>query len=123
MIFTYPLLQGGGFLPCSDVSNDGYLLQTKAIWDHHSLHLFNNMQTLKFKIQPTTMLFTVINHLSRPLRKQKRLAQWGQKVIFMCCDWQIWIHFVSFCNFSGQPVVAVIMIDSSKTCKFIVSWG
>ena len=32
------------------------------------LRLFNNMRTLKFKIQPTVMLFTAINHCSGPLK-------------------------------------------------------
>ena len=35
---------------------------------------FNNMRTLKFKIQPTVTLFTAVNHYSEPLRKQKRFA-------------------------------------------------
>ena len=49
--------------------------------------------------------------------KQKRLAQRGQKVMFVRCDWWISIHFVGFCIFCGQQVVTVIMIDSSKTRK------
>ena len=39
---------------------------------------FNNMQTLKFKTQPTVTLLSAVNHCSGPLRKQKRLAQRGQ---------------------------------------------
>ena len=31
---------------------------------------FNNMRTLKFKIQPTITLFTAVNHCSGPRRKQ-----------------------------------------------------
>ena len=62
---------------------------------------FNNMWTLKFKIQSIITLFefTVVNHCGGPLRKQKRLAQQGQRVMFMCCDWQILIYFVGFCLF------------------------
>ena len=72
------------------------------------------MRSLKFKIQPTVMIFTAD-------RKQKRLAQWGQKVNFLCSDWQISIHFVSFCTYlCGQSVVLVIMIDSSKTRNSLV---
>ena len=81
---------------------------------------FKNMRTLKFKImiQPTVMLFTPVNHCSGPLRKQKRLAQRGQNVMFVRCDWRISIHFaVGFCIFCGQSVVAVIMIDGSETRK------
>ena len=57
------------------------------------------MQTLKFKIQPTVTFFTAVSHCIGPLRKQKRLAQQGQKVMFMHCDWPILIHFVGFCIF------------------------
>ena len=72
-------------------------------------------QTLKFKIQPNATLFTAINPCSRPLRKQKCLAlELSQKVVFVCCDWQISIHFC------GRPVVAIIMIDSSKKHKLLV---
>ena len=56
---------------------------------------FNNMQTLKFKIQPIFMLFTAVNHCSRLVRKQKHMAQLGQNVMFVHCDWQFMIHFVS----------------------------
>ena len=78
------------------------------------------MRALKFKIQPTVTLLTAVNHCSGHLRKQKRLAQPDPKVIFMHCDWRISIHLVGFCIFGGQPVVAVFMIDSSKTRKSLV---
>ena len=81
---------------------------------------FKNMQTLKFKIQPAVTPFIDVNHCTRPLRKQKHLAQQGQKVMSVHCFWQISIHFVGFCIFCGQPVVAVIMIDSSKKCTSLV---
>ena len=74
---------------------------------------FNNMRTLKFKIQPTVTLFTAVNHYSGPLRKLKRFSQPGQKVI--CCP--VIGGFRSICRFlyfCGQSVVAVVMIDSSK---------
>ena len=61
------------------------------------------------------MIFTAINLCSGPLRKQKRLVHRSQKVMFVHCDWQTSIHFVGFCIFCSQLVVAVIMIDSSKT--------
>ena len=63
---------------------------------------FNNMWTLKFKIQPTITLFTAVNHCSGPLTKQKRLPERGQKVMFVRCDWWISVHFVGFCIFCGQ---------------------
>ena len=71
------------------------------------------MQTLKFKIQLTITLFTAVSHCSGPLREQKPLAQQGQKVMLVRCD--CW--FLYFC---GLPIVTVIMIDSSKTCKSLV---
>ena len=75
------------------------------------------MQILKFKIQSTVTLFTAINRYSRPLS----MVQLGQKVMFVHYDWRIWIHFVGFCIFCSQPVVAaIIMIDSSKICKSLV---
>ena len=55
--------------------------------------------TLKFKIQTTITLFIAVNHYRGPLRKQKHLAQWGQKVIFMNFDWRISFHFVGFLIF------------------------
>ena len=60
---------------------------------------FNNMQTLKFKIQLTIMLFTAINHCSGPFRKQYHCL--GQKVmiLFVCCDWQNLIHLMGICIF------------------------
>ena len=62
--------------------------------------LFNDTQTLKFKIQLTVTLFTAVNHCSGFLRKQKRLAERGQKLLFVVrCDWRISIHFVGFCIF------------------------
>ena len=42
---------------------------------------FNNKWTVKFKIQTTVMLFTAINHCSGPLRKQKCLAEQGQRIL------------------------------------------
>ena len=36
---------------------------------------FNNIKTLKFKIQPTVALLTAVNHHRGGLRKQK-LVQW-----------------------------------------------
>ena len=52
-----------------------------------------------------------------PQRQEKRLAQRGQKILFVVrCDW-ISIHFGWFLYFCGQSVVAVIMIDGSKTLK------
>ena len=78
---------------------------------------FNNLPTLKFKIQPTVTLFTSVNLCNGPLTKQKRLSQPGQKVMFVRSDWRILIHFVDFFIFCGPPVVAVTMIDSSKTRK------
>ena len=83
--------------------------------------LFNNLQTLKFKIQPTIMLFTAVNHCSRPLRKHKRLAQRSQDVIFVHCDWWISIQFVGFCIFVVcRFTVPVIIIDGSKTHNLLV---
>ena len=61
---------------------------------------FNDMRTLKFKIQPTVTLFSAFNHCSGPSSKRKRLAQRGQKVMFVRCDWRISIHFVGFCIFT-----------------------
>ena len=79
---------------------------------------FNNMRTLKFIIQPIVMLFAAVNHCSGPLRKQKGLAQWGQNITFVCCNWWISIHFVIFCIFVvSQLSQTVIMIDNSKTRK------
>ena len=66
------------------------------------------------------MLFTAANHCSRPLKKQKRLAPRGQKFMCVRSDWRILINFVSFCIFCGQSVVAMIMIDGSKTRKSLV---
>ena len=40
--------------------------------------------------------------------------------MFMSYDWWILIHFVSFFIFCGQSVVAVIMIDGSKTRKLLL---
>ena len=40
--------------------------------------------------------------------------------MFVHCEWLILIHFVDFCIFVGQPVVTVIMIDSSEICKLLV---
>ena len=76
---------------------------------------FNNMQTMKFKIQPSVMLFTAVNHYSGSHTKQKQLPQWGQKVMFVCCDWQFSIHFVGFCIFAVSPLSLYISINSSKT--------
>ena len=49
----------------------------------------NIVRTLNSKIQPTVALFTAGNDSSGPLRKQKRSAQWGQKVMLVRCDWPI----------------------------------
>ena len=38
----------------------------------------------------------------------------------MGCDWRRSIHFVGFCIFCGQSVVAIIMIDGSKTRTWLV---
>ena len=81
---------------------------------------FNNLPTLKFKIQPTVTLFTSVNLCNGPLTKQKGLSQPGQKVMFVRSDWRILIHFVDFFIFCGPPVVAVILIDSSKTRKSLL---
>ena len=68
----------------------------------------------KTKIQTTATLFTAVNHCCEPLRKQKCLAQRGQKVMFMRCDWRISIHFVGFYFW---PSAGLMVIDSSKTRK------
>ena len=78
---------------------------------------FNNMHMLKFKIQPSVVLFTAINHCSRPVGKQKHLAQWGQNIMFMRCDWQFTVHFVSLVFFCSQPVATVFLIYSSERSK------
>ena len=78
------------------------------------------MQTPQVKIQPTITLFTAVNHCSAPLQKQKCLDQQGQKVTFMCHDWQILIHFVIFCIFCGQLIVAVTITDNTARCKLVV---
>ena len=44
---------------------------------------FNNMRTLKFKIQSTVTLFTAVNHCSGPLRKQN---VWLNRVKRSCSD-------------------------------------
>ena len=77
---------------------------------------FNNIWTLKFKIQPTVTLFTAVNYRN----KKQRLVQRGQTFMLVRCDWRISIHFVGFCIFVVSPVVAVIMIDSSKTRNSLV---
>ena len=38
----------------------------------------------------------------------------------MHSDWWILIHLVGFCILCGLTVVAVIIMDSSKTCKSLV---
>ena len=43
---------------------------------------FNNTQTQRFKTQPMPVAYTVINYLSRPLRKQTKLVQQVQKASF-----------------------------------------
>ena len=47
------------------------------------------MRTRKFNLNQQFTLFTAINHLSGPLRKQK--------VTSVGCDWYILMHFVRFC--------------------------
>ena len=59
----------------------------------------NNIQTLKFKIQPTVKLFNTVSHFSGPHRKQKCSAQQGQEIMFVLYDWRSPIHFVGFCIF------------------------
>ena len=50
--------------------------------------LFNNMRSLKLKIQPTVTLFT--------FKKTKIIGSLGSKVMFLCYDW--WI-FNPLCRF------------------------
>ena len=78
------------------------------------------MRTLLLKTQPIVTFFIAVNQCSGPLMKQRHLAQRGQKATYKHCDWWISIHFASFCIFCGQSVVVIIMIDGSKTCKFLV---
>ena len=72
---------------------------------------FNNMQTLKFKVQPTIMLFT-LSITAADLLENNNVWLTGVKRSFF--------DFVGFCFFCAQLVVAIIMIDSSKTCKSLV---
>ena len=104
---------------CFTFSNRGWNPQIYH-WQDSFRAPFNNMWTLKFKIQPTVALFTAVNHCSEPLRKQKRLAQRDRKVKFVPSDWWILIYFVGFCVLCGRSIVTVIMIDSSKTRKSLV---
>lgn len=67
------------------------------------------------------LFLTAANQCSESLRKQRRLAQWGPKFMFVCYDWWILIHFVSF-SISSQLVVTVIMIDSRSTSKLLVGF-
>ena len=76
---------------------------------------FNRMQTLKFKIQPTVTLSTAINHCNGPLRK--RLAQQGQKVMFLPCDWQTSNHFLSFCIFTHPPPPPQLSVELWLTAR------
>ena len=55
--------------------------------------LFTNMRMLEFRSQPTIAFFAAVNHLNRPLRKQKFTSR-VQKV--MVCDLWISIRFVYF---------------------------
>ena len=68
---------------------------------------FNNMWTLKFKIQLTVMLLTAINHCSGPLRKQ-HLAQWNQR----SCS-----HAV-ICRFRSTLSVSVFLQTAGCCCNY-----
>ena len=79
---------------------------------------------MKLKILPNFMLILTTNMYRQSLqhtsKKTKRLAQWSQKVMFVCCDWWIAIHFSSVHFFASQLVVTLLMIDGNKTPKSFV---
>ena len=64
------------------------------------------------------MLFTAVNYCSRSLRKQKRFAEQGQKVI-TCAVIGGFQSTLSVSVFL-RLVVALIMIDSSRTRNSLV---
>ena len=60
-------------------------------------------------------------HCHQSLQQTSKRGSIRSKIMFVHYDWRIWIHFVGFCIFCGQLVVAVIiMINSSKICKSLV---
>ena len=65
------------------------------------------------------MLFTAVNYCSRSLRKQKRFAEQGQKVI-TCAVIGGFQSTLSVSVFLRLVVVALIMIDSSRTRNSLV---
>ena len=72
------------------------------------------MQTLKFEIQ-STLTFSLLSITAADLLENKNV--WLNRVkrfMIVCCDFNPLCRFLYFC---GQPVVALIMIDSSKTRK------
>lgn len=76
---------------------------------------FNNICTLEFKTQPTVTFF--IDIYSRPLRKQRCLAQRGQNMFARCDQW-ILIHFVGFCIFSVQSLHAIESHSKKNNSSF-----
>ena len=71
-----------------------YLLLVHHLW---ITKLFKNTRTLKFKSQPTFGYFAPVNHLNKPLRKQKLYLNGFKRSWFVICDWWISIRFVCFC--------------------------
>ena len=78
---------------------------------------FNNVDS---EVQNATNRYTFYSRqsLRGPLRKGNNNV-WLNRIqrSCSCTDWRISIHFVGFCIFCCQSVVAVIMIDSSKARK------
>ena len=76
------------------------------------------MWTWKFKIQPTVTFFSAIKQCSRPLRKQRALAQRLQKFMFKLADFDALCWFLYNFGQSGMSG----MIDSSKTSARVLEW-
>ena len=78
----------------------------------------NSMQTLKFNIQPTIAFFTAVNQRTSKKTMLGSVMSKGhvQMLWLVDLDRLFWFLFFSF----NQLVVAIVMIDSSKTHKLLV---
>ena len=79
---------------CFSSTVGAYLLLVHHLW---ITKLFKNTRTLKFKTQPTFGYFAPVNHLNKPLRKQKLYLNGFKRSWFVICDWWIPIRLVCFC--------------------------
>ena len=74
----------------------------------------------KSKIQPIVTLFAAVNHWSGPLKNNNVWLNGVKRSCSYAVIGGLRSTLLIFCIFavnSGEPVAAVIMIDSSKTCK------